>query len=64
MDQGEAQDVRDRLLKMPCTSLGMPGLPFPTEDDCYVIDNNDTTGQVHARLCKSVEEGDVDRAAY
>jgi len=42
MDQGEAQDVRDRLLKMPCTSLGMPGLPFPTEDDCYVIDNNDT----------------------
>jgi hypothetical protein len=92
--RARAQDVRDRLLKMPCKSLGMPSLPFPTEDDCYVIDNNDTLihvpetqvtavasyvsiatapaptdvrrarVQVHARVGKSVEEGDVDRDAY
>jgi hypothetical protein len=40
MERDEAQDVRDRLLKMPSIPLGMPGLPFPTEGDGYVIDNN------------------------
>jgi CheY-like chemotaxis protein len=42
MERGEAQEVRDRLLKLPSTPLGMPGMPFPTEDDCYVIDNTAT----------------------
>ena len=42
MELGEAQDVRDRLLTMPSMPLGMPGMPFPTEGDHYVIDNNNT----------------------
>jgi CheY-like chemotaxis protein len=42
MELGEAQAVRDRLLQMPSIPLGMPGLPFPTEGDHYVIDNNTT----------------------
>ena len=42
MEQGEAQEVRDRLLKLPAMPLGMPGMPFPTEDDGYVIDNTAT----------------------
>jgi CheY-like chemotaxis protein len=42
MELGEAQEVRDRLLKMPSMPLGMPGMPFPTEGDCYIVDNNNT----------------------
>ena len=42
MTQGEAQEVRDQLLTMPSMPLGMTGLPFPTEGDHYVIDNNTT----------------------
>jgi CheY-like chemotaxis protein len=42
MELGEAQDVRNRLLTMPSMPLGMPGMPFPTEGDHYVIDNNNT----------------------
>ena len=42
MELGEAQEVRDRLLQMPSMPLGMPGMPFPTEGDHYVIDNNTT----------------------
>src|SRR5919199_2189067 len=42
MGLDEAQDVRDRLLQMPSMPLGMPGLPFPTEGDHYVVDNNTT----------------------
>jgi hypothetical protein len=42
MDLDEAQEVRNRLLQMPSMPLGMPGMPFPTEDDHYVVDNNNT----------------------
>jgi len=42
MELGEAQDVRNRLLTMPSMPLGMTGMPFPTEGDHYVIDNNNT----------------------
>jgi hypothetical protein len=42
MELGEAQEVRNRLLQMPSMPLGMPGLPFPTEGDHYVVDNNTT----------------------
>src|SRR5919202_554881 len=42
MEQGEAQDVRDRLLQMPSIPLGMPGMPFPTEGDRYVVDGQYT----------------------
>ena len=42
MELGEAQDVRNRLLTMPVMPLGMTGMPFPTEGDHYVIDNNNT----------------------
>jgi CheY-like chemotaxis protein len=42
MELGEAQDVRDRLLKMPSIPLGMPGTPFPTEGDRYVVDGQNT----------------------
>ncbi len=42
MELGEAQEVRDRLLQMPSMPLGMPGMPFPTEGDCYIVDNNTT----------------------
>ena len=42
MERDEAQEVRDRLLKMPSIPLGLPGTPFPTEGDHYVIDNNTT----------------------
>ena len=42
MEQSEAQAVRDRLLTMPAMPLGMPGMPFPTDGDHYVIDNNAT----------------------
>ena len=42
MELGEAQDVRNRLLTMPSMPLGMTGLPFPTEGDHYVVDNNTT----------------------
>src|SRR5919202_4434449 len=39
MELGEAQEVRNRLLQMPSIPLGMPGMPFPTEGDHYVVDN-------------------------
>jgi CheY-like chemotaxis protein len=42
MDPPEAQEVRDRLLKMPAIPLGLPGTPFPTEGDRYVIDGQYT----------------------
>src|SRR5919202_2443091 len=42
MELGEAQDVRNRLIQMPSIPLGMPGMPFPTEGDHYVVDNNTT----------------------
>src|ERR671932_992452 len=42
MGLGEAQEVRDRLLQMPSIPLGMPGTPFPTEGDRYVVDGNTT----------------------
>ena len=45
MEQGAAQEVRDRLLKLPAMPLGMPGMPSPTNGDHYVIDN--TTTLIH-----------------
>jgi len=42
MERGEAQDVRDRLLKLPGMPLGMPGTPFPNEGDRYVVDGQYT----------------------
>ena len=45
MEQGEAQEARDRLLTMPAMPLGMPGTPSPTDGDHYVLDN--TTTLIH-----------------